>query len=441
MTLEEYISALQSYAYGSGFAYPVQQTLAGQPVETAGTDLVGYAQQAYAANGPVFALLAVRMAVFSSIRFAFQEMTGDRPGRLGSGRGLALLDRPWAGGTTQDLLVRMLLNRDLAGNAYAVRADDEVVLLRPDWVRIVLEPRTFAGGTLGYRRVGYLYAEGGQLGDESKVVALLPEEVCHFAAEPDPLATYRGMSWLTPVIREIINDKMMGRHQTAFFQNGATPNMVVRLNAAVDFDMFKRFKESFNLEHRSAENAYKTLFLGGGADVTVVGADFQQMSFTAVQGRGETRLAAAAGVPVTVVGFSEGLQGSSLNAGNYGQARRRFADGTMHPLWRNIAGSLQQIIPAPRGKRLWYDARDVPFLREDAKDIAEIQGLEASTIRQLNDAGYKPKSVVAAVTAQDWDLLEHSGLFSVQLQAPGTAAPTPDEADPAPEADNDQGDE
>ncbi|WP_199844194.1 hypothetical protein [Streptomyces sp. RTd22] len=69
--------------------------------------------------------------------------------------------------------------------------------------------------------------------------------------------------------------------------------------------------------------------------------------------------------------------------------------------------------------RLWYDARDVPFLREDRKDAAEIQGIQSRTIRALLDAGFTPESVVAAVEAEDYTLLVHTGLFSVQLQKPG----------------------
>jgi phage portal protein BeeE len=53
------------------------------------------------------------------------------------------------------------------------------------------------------------------------------------------------------------------------------------------------------------------------------------------QGAGETRIAAAAGVPPVIVGLSEGLQAATYS--NYSQARRRFADGTMRPLWRNAA--------------------------------------------------------------------------------------------------------
>jgi hypothetical protein len=114
------------------------------------------------------------------------------------------------------------------------------------------------------------------------------------------------------------------------------------------------------------------------------------------------------------------MQGSSLNAGNYGSAKRSTADMTFRPLWRNAAGSLEVLVKPPAASRLWVDTRDIAFLREDERDAAEIQQTLAGTIRQLVDAGYKPDSVVAAVEADDRTLLVHSGLFSVQLQAPGT---------------------
>ena len=91
-----------------------------------------------------------------------------------------------------------------------------------------------------------------------------------------------------------------------------------------------------------------------------------------------------------------------------------------------IAGSLEDILKRPpgQGNHLWYDATDVSFLREDEKDAAAIQQMEAGTIRSLLDAGYTPESVQAAVDAGDWRLLVHTGLFSVQLQRPGSGQPT-----------------
>jgi hypothetical protein len=95
----------------------------------------------------------------------------------------------------------------------------------------------------------------------------------------------------------------------------------------------------------------------------------------------------------------------------------------MSPLWRNVAGSLEVLVKPPSGSRLWWDGRDIPFLREDRKDAAEIQQIKAASIRQLVDAGYKPESVVKAVEAENMTLLKHSGLFSVQLQPPQPDGP------------------
>src|ERR1019366_7682814 len=100
----------------------------------------------------------------------------------------------------------------------------------------------------------------------------------------------------------------------------------------------------------------------------------------AVQSAGETRIAAAAGVPPSIVGLSEALQGSTLNTGNYAAARRRFSDGTIRPLWRSAAGALSTLLPVPKGSRMWFDPRDVAFLQEDVIDTANIRQLDATAI-------------------------------------------------------------
>jgi hypothetical protein len=150
----------------------------------------------------------------------------------------------------------------------------------------------------------------------------------------------------------------------------------------------------------------------------------RQIDFKVTQGAGETRIAAAAGVPPVIVGLSEGLQGSSLNAGNFASAKRRFGDMTMRPAVARGGGFARAAGHRPCGAELWYDDRDIPALQEDMKDAAEVQQLQAITIRELINAGYEPKSVVDAVNSQDWSRLTHTGLVSVQLQAPGsTPAP------------------
>jgi hypothetical protein len=227
------------------------------------------------------------------------------------------------------------------------------------------------------------------------------------------------MSWLTPVLREIMGDQAATEHKLMFFENGATPNMVVSMSPDIQPSKFREWEEIFRESTEGVANAYRTLFLGGGADVNVVGSHFQQIDFKETQGAGETRIAAAAGVPPVIAGFSEGLQAATYS--NYGQARRRFADGTMRPLWRNAAGSLSRLLTVPTAAELWYDDRDVPFLQDDQVDAAQVQATKASTINTLITAGFKPDAVVQAVMADDLKRLdrEHTNMFSVQLQKPG----------------------
>jgi hypothetical protein len=184
----------------------------------------------------------------------------------------------------------------------------------------------------------------------------------------------------------------------------------------------KEFKEIFEAEHQGALNAYKTVYLGGGADATVVGKDFQQLEFAVTQGKAESRLASCAGVPPSWVGFSEGLQGSSLNAGNFTAARRRFGDGTMQHLWGNAAASLEILVRRPSvGAYLWFATKGIPFLHMDAKDAADVQSTEAQTITALVRDGFTAESAIAAVQNYDWGRLVHTGRVSVQLQTPGEA--------------------
>jgi hypothetical protein len=425
-TNEQYLGRLANFIGTTGLPFPTTTIKGNQ--ETIDPTFIGYSQ-AYAGNPIVFACMQVRFSLFSEARFQYRRLRSGRPGELFGSPALARLEKPWPGGTTGDLLARMMVSNDLAGNAFVVAtAAGGARVLRPDWVTMVLGSErdpAVRSEDVDAELIAILHHPGGRhMGNKPEV--FLRGEFAHFAPTPDPLSPYRGMPWIAPVVREIMGDGGYTAHKLKFLEQGATVNLVVSLDKDITATAFESWVDAMDKDHKGLVNAYKTLYLGGGATPTAIGSDMVQMDFKAVQGAGETRIAAAAGVPSVVVGFSEGLSGSSLNAGNYTSARRRLADLTMRPLWRNAAGSLQSIVPAPPDAELWYDARDISFLQEDQKDAAEIQQAEALTIRQLIDAGFEPDAVVEAVTAGDLARLRgnHGGLFSVQLQAPGTTAPT-----------------
>jgi phage portal protein BeeE len=379
-----------------------------------------YISNIYKKNGIVFACCLVRSQIFSEARLQWQGIKNGRPGDLFGSQELEIFENPWPGATTGEMLCRAIQDTDLEGNFFVVREGRRLRRLRPDWVDIILSapPAEAVKSDV----VGYVYKPGGTESPESWEIFPVGGEngkVAHWAPIPDPECQYRGMSWITPVLREIVSDKAATDHKAAFYNNAATPNIAISFKETVTEEQFKEFMKAVDSGHTGPQNAYKTLYLGGGADVTPLTIDFQALDFKKIQGAGETRIAAAARVHPVVVGLSEGMQGSSLNAGNFQSARDAFADGTMRPLWRSFCAAMESVVKVPKTSRLWYDDRDIAYLKRDAQQLAEIASEEATIMTKLVQDGYTPESITLAVTkGYDWSLLKHTGLFSVQLQPP-----------------------
>lgn len=409
----------QMFNPNGGFPFSIANNTPYEKKELPEGDFQSVIQGIYKRNGIVFACCLARQMLFSEARFQFQAIKSGRPQDLFGTQELEIFESPWPNATTGELLSRAIQDADLSGNFFVVREGKRLRRLRPDWVDIILTapPAEAVKSDVA----GYIYKPGGT--DNRELWEIYPVDggngkIAHWAPIPDPEQQYRGMTWLTPVLREIEADGLATVHKTSFYKNAATPNIAVSFKETVTEEQFKEFMKAINRNHTGPENAYKTMYLGGGADVTPLTIDFQALDFKKIQGAGETRIAAAARVHPVVVGLSEGMQGSSLNAGNFQSARDAFADGTMRPLWRSFCASMSVLVKVPAAARLWYDDRDIAYLQRDVEQLAKIQSEEASTITKLIQDGYTPDSIIEAVKKRDWSLLKHTGLFSVQLQPP-----------------------
>lgn len=382
----------------------------------------------YARNSVAFASLAARAKLFSQVRFQFQQMFGGREGSLFGTPDLRVLERPEPGETTIDLMYRGILDADLAGDWFGVRRQiggtDRMKRIRPDWTTIVLgsrnpnaDPDELAMDP-DAEIIGYGYQPGGP-GSGAKIIAFGAEEVAHFHPNPNPLSLYRGMPLILAALPEIMSDTAAVQHKRAFFNNAATPNLAMSFPPTMDETKAREWIQIFEGKHRGALNAYKALYMGGGMTFQAVGSNFQQMTFKELQGSAETRIAAMTGIHPTVIGLSEGLQGSSLNAGNFTAAARMTADVTLRFLWGNMCGSLEVVVPPPSGTRLWHDEGSVPFLQADVLDHANVTLLNQQAITGYVKEGFTPVSAIDAVVSGDPARLKHSGLISVQLQPPG----------------------
>lgn len=410
---------------GTGYPFPmVNQTYAGGSTQEILPTFTGLGNALLARNGIVWACVTTRNMLFAEAVLQFRRKGQTGSNALYGKPSLQLLENPWPGGTTRKLLALLELHVQLAGNGYAYSDPlypGTVRVLRPDWVTIILGSRdlkpNFEVGDASTEVIGYAYRPGG---DVSRQTIILPDQMAHFMPHPDPIFNFRGASWLGPVIQEIVGDSAMTTHKNKFLENGATANMVVTLDPRINQTQFDQWVEKFD-QHKGVMNAYKTIYLAGGADAKVVGANLEQIDFKAVQAHGETRICNAAGIPPIVVGVSEGLDSATYS--NYSQARRAWADAKLRPMWAGICAELQKLVATPAGSELWYDERQIAFLAEDLKDQATILQTNATTLQQLIVAGWTPQSAQAYVETGDLSVLTHTGLYSIQLQPPGTTMP------------------
>ncbi len=361
------------------------------------------ALRAYSANAVVFGAILARLMLFSEAEFKFRRL-GDKS--LWSSAALQPLQQPWPNGTTGELLARMIQDVDLTGNAYIWDAGEQLVRLRPDWVTIVSEVVADPMGRPYRRVIGYYY-EPPPTANEGDARLFLVDEVAHWSPIPDPWANFRGMSWLTPVLRDIDADNAMTLYKIKYLENAASPNLLVKYTQKLGQGTVERLQDRITARHGGVNNAFRTLILDEGADATVIGNTFEQMNFSTVQAAGENRIIIASGVPGIVIGSKEGLMAATYS--NYEQAMRRFADLTMRPLWRSVSACLSQLVQVPSDSRLWFDISDIAALRQGEKELAETMLVKAQTVSSLVQYGFDPDSVTAAVVSGDLTQLKHSG--------------------------------
>jgi phage portal protein BeeE len=372
--------------------------------------VVAAAQQAYSTNGVVFACVLTRMMLLSEARFQMQSLVDK--GLYGT-PDLAILEHPWPNGTTAELIARMEQDASTGGTAFVWKPEpDRLVRMPPDEVTIISEVKHGPAGH--YREVigvdwdpntTNLPGLGPGQGEKSETAQTLPiDEVAIWAPYPDPQANFRGISWLTPVMTDVQGDSGLTAYKTQYLDHAATPNMLVQYPQKLRPDTIDRVVERMSERYGGVTNAFRTIVLDQGATGTVVGSTFDQMDYSHVQGVGEDRICAAAGVDPVLLGL--------LTIGRpsvaYMDAIRRMADLTCRPLWRSMCSSLQKLVPnvPASGVRLWYDVSDIAALRQGELERAQATQVKAAALITFVQAGFTHESAVAALSADDVTLLK-----------------------------------
>jgi phage portal protein BeeE len=360
--------------------------------------LSAWAQQANASASPVFSAILVRMMLLAEAEFQLQAKDDKH---LYGNTSLSVLEHPWgADSTSGELIARMEQDGSLAGNSYtwAPPGEDLLVRLRPDWVTIVSEMVQVAGGGQYRRKVGYWHQPPAAVVGQGGGFLVPAAEVAHWHPIPDPQAAFRGMSWLTPVMRDIQGDDGMARYKIRYLTNNATPNMVIKYSQKLQSGTIDAIRERLAARYGGTDNAGKTLILDQGADLMLIGNSLSDMDFTNVSELGTERILAAAGVPPMLVGL-ESIKGAGKS---YEAVISRFADLTLRPLWRSLCSALEPLVPGlPSGSRLWVETGDIAALQDGELVQAQVALVRAQALLAYVQAGYTAESAITAVDSGD----------------------------------------
>jgi hypothetical protein len=395
-----------------------------------------WARRAYMNNGMVFAAMLLRMLLLSEAEFTWQALDDKH---LFGNQDLLILEEPFGPGShSGELIVRMEQDQ-IAGNAYIWRppGENRLVRLRPDHTTIVSQLFDIDDGTgRQYRKkLGYFVqdpAKAAQKQDDGQFYDV--DEVAHWAPIPDPVAEFRGMSWLTPVVRDIAGDDGLTQYKIKYLENNASPNLLVKYASKLAPATIDSLQERMKARYAGVDNAFKTLILDQGADATVIGNSLQQMDFANVGAAGAERILAAGSVPGVLIGI-EPLRGAGRG---YQESVQKFANMWARPTWRSLCACLQTIAPPPpTGTRLWYDTADIEALQDTALTRGQAALVNMQALLTARQAGADFDSAVAAITGSDWTLLKPAagmaatpGPGSVQHMLPqaqpgATATPLP----------------
>jgi hypothetical protein len=263
------------------------------------------------------------------------------------------------------------------------------------------------GGGYYRRKAGYWFEPPKGVTGQGPGHFMPADEVCHWAPIPDPAADFRGMSWLTPAVRDVRGDDGLSQYKIQYLQNSASPNLLIKYASKLQPATIDSLRERMTARYGGTSNAFKTLVLDQGADVTVIGNSLRQMDFSNVAQSGVERILADSMVPGVLIGL-EPLRGAGRG---YQESMQKFANMWARPQWRSACGALEQLIPGmPAGNRLWFDTSDIAALQDGNLERGQAALVNAQALLTLTQAGFERMSAVSAVESADLSQLQDSGV-------------------------------
>lgn len=292
---------------------------------------------------------------------------------------------------------------------------ESMFTLRPDRVRII-------PGEQGIK--GYLYVpEGRAVRDGTPI---LPEDMIHVKL-PNPNDPLEGMGWGMPplaIAQSTDVDNEITRFLKLFFENGAMPLGLLKFDVPLDDPTLTEIKRRWMDMYGGVDNWVDVGVLDQGGTYQRVGSNFDEMGFSTLDERNESRILMPLGVHPALLGTRISMLHSPLSDSNFTSVRKAYWEDTAVPELTLFEKEFQYFLQGEEGSFVAYDFSKVPALLQDKSDLInaahkmwtmgtpanqayETVGLRVSDIPG-GDIAYVPGNVipVGMETAEDDQSME-----------------------------------
>lgn len=263
--------------------------------------------------------------------------------------------------------------------------------------------------------LGYLYVPEGKPWGQG--TPILPKDMMHVKLfnPGDRLGGLgEGLSPLSPGARSTNVDNQITQFIQVFFEKGGVPPYWFTFDMPLDDDSVSRLQERIKDIYGGTEGWVKPGVLDQGGDIKRVGLTFEEMGFSTIDERNESRILGPLGVPGILIGTRLGLQ-RAIRA-NAREIRVMFWEDTMGPELGLFEAEYRYYLRSEDGAFVAFDLSKVPALQKDIPAMVEAayrmwqMGTPANVAFQTvglpiedvpgGDMGYVPLGVMPVGMAQ-----------------------------------------
>jgi HK97 family phage portal protein len=239
---------------------------------------------------------------------------------------------------------------------------ESMFTLRPDRVRIIPSKNGIKG---------YLYVpQGATLKDATPIA---PEDMIHVKL-PNPNDPLEGMGWGMPplaIAQSADVDNEITRFLKLFFQNGAMPLGLLKFDVPLEDEDMAAVKRRWSDIYGGVDNWSEVGVLDQGGEYQRIGSNFDEMGFSTLDERNESRILMPFGVHPALLGTRISLLHSPLSNSNFAAVRQAYWEDTAVPELKLFEKEFQYFLSSEDGGFVAYDFSKVPALLQDKAKLID----------------------------------------------------------------------